>query len=374
MLLKALREAQPSHLAMVFDLNGSVHRTGIDPNYKANRTAPPDDLVPQFGRVREVVRALNVPMLELSGIEADDIIATLARRGRAEGFQVVILTGDKDFMQIVDEEVSLYDSMRDRWTRPKEVEERLGLGPAQVVEYMALLGDAIDNVPGVPGVGPKTASQLIQSFGNIDSLFARLHEVPKEKLRSLLAQYEGSIRRARRLVELQSDLPLEVGLGDLVRRPPNEAEVRRLFEELEFTRLVRESFAPTTAEAPVPAAEPAAFCFTQPQIVFAEEAVNAALRVLSGAPSLALQLELGGAGENPQQPGGIGAGRWRAPPSLLLPARARGARRPTGPRCISIAAAVSRNRDSGQSRLRAQTSLDRSAVARDRVARPPIRR
>ena len=211
MLLKALREADPTHLAMVFDLNGSVHRTTIDPNYKATRSSPPDDLKPQFSLVRDVVRALAVPLLEISGVEADDIIATLAQKAKAEGFKVVIITGDKDFMQLVDDDVVLYDSMRDKWTGSKEVVEKLGVEPRQVVDYMALLGDAIDNVPGVPGVGPKTASQLIQQFGTLDELLAHLDKVGKEKLRTVLTAHVDGIRIARAARRPQEGRPARGG-------------------------------------------------------------------------------------------------------------------------------------------------------------------
>jgi DNA polymerase-1 len=240
MVLKALREAAPTHLALVFDAPGETFRSEIDANYKANRPAAPGDLVPQFGLVREVVRALNLPLVEERGVEADDVIATLGSRALAEGFRVVVVTGDKDFMQLVGSDLVLFDSMRDRWTVAKDVEERLGVRPDQVVDLMALCGDEIDNVPGVPGIGPKTAAQLIAQFGSLEGLLAHVGEVARPKLREALEGRVESIRRARRLVELKRDVPLAVTFDSLRLTPPDPKPLRELFERLEFTRLLRD--------------------------------------------------------------------------------------------------------------------------------------
>ena len=244
MLLKALREVRPTHVAVAVDLGGSDARSAISPEYKANRTAPPDDLIPQFELARRVVRALGIPILEERGTEADDLLGTLARVAKAEGFFTVLLAGDKDFMQIVDPQTLLLDTMYDRWVGPDEVVAKTGVRPDQIVEYMALLGDPIDNIPGIPGVGPKTASQLVQQFGSAEAMLGRLAEVPKEKLREKLRAHTEGIRLARKLVELNLHVALPVELPGLVRREPEPAPLRSLFEELEFTRLVRELPAP----------------------------------------------------------------------------------------------------------------------------------
>jgi DNA polymerase-1 len=263
MVLKALREAAPTHLAMVFDAHGETFRSSIDANYKANRPAAPEDLVPQFGLVREVVRALNLPLLEEPGVEADDVIATLSRRAIAEGFRVVVVTGDKDFMQLVGPDLMLFDSMRDRWTDSKEVEERLGVRPDQVVDLMALTGDQVDNVPGVPGVGPKTAAQLIQQFGSLEKLLSSLPEVARPKLRQALEENAETARRARRLVALKEDVALPVTLESLRLKPPDPGPLRTLFERLEFTRLLRDlpvgPAGAATLEEPSSARPPEAF-------------------------------------------------------------------------------------------------------------------
>src|SRR5690606_30095440 len=161
LLLKSLREASPTHVAVVWDRDGRAFRSQIDPGYKAHRPETPDDLELQFPYIRKVVEALEVPSVEREATEADDVIATLARQAVEQGFDVVIVTGDKDFSQLVGPHVRLYDGMRDEWMGPAEVEAKWGVPPERFVEFQALLGDSSDNIPGVPGVGKKTAADLI---------------------------------------------------------------------------------------------------------------------------------------------------------------------------------------------------------------------
>ena len=253
MLLKAMREGKPTHLAVAFDRDGRTFRDDIDPNYKATRSETPADLVPQFDLVRQVVAALNVPVLEAPHVEADDVIGTVAVRAREKGFRVVVVTGDKDFMQLVQPDLLLFDSMRDRWTGPREVEEKLGVGPDRVIDLMSLTGDQVDNVAGVPGVGPKTAAQLLQQFGTLDALLGRLDEVERPKLREALRGSVDAIHKARALVRIRLDVPVGVEPEALERRPANLAEVERLFTELEFTRLTRDLHAALGAAGAGPA-------------------------------------------------------------------------------------------------------------------------
>jgi DNA polymerase-1 len=251
MLLKALREHSPTHVAVVLDASRRSFRTDLDPAYKANRPETPADLAPQFPLVREVTRALRVPVLEEQGVEADDVIATLARRARALGWEVVIVTGDKDFTQLVGEGIQLYDPMaeasgRGGWTGPAEVEKKMGVPPERVVEYQALLGDKIDNVPGIPGVGEVTAAALVKRFGTVEEMLARAGEIPQavarggEKLKERILAAADRIRLNRRLVELRADVPLSLGPEQLERTPADPEEARRLFAELEFTRLLKD--------------------------------------------------------------------------------------------------------------------------------------
>jgi DNA polymerase-1 len=251
MLLKALREHSPTHVAVVLDASRRSFRTDLDPTYKANRPETPPDLAPQFPLVRDVIRALRVPVLEEEGVEADDVIATLARRARALGWEVVIVTGDKDFTQLVDQGLSLYDPMaeasgRGGWTGPAEVEKKMGVPPERVVEYQALLGDKIDNVPGIPGVGEVTAAALVRRFGTVEEMLAHAAEIPEavarggEKLKEKIVAAAGRLRLNRRLVALRDDVPLPMGPEDLARAPGDTEEARRLFAELEFTRLLKD--------------------------------------------------------------------------------------------------------------------------------------
>ncbi|HZW89138.1 MAG TPA: DNA polymerase I [Myxococcaceae bacterium] len=240
MLLKTLREMKPTHVALAFDKESRTGRQEIDPTYKANREGPPPDLPHQFELVRQVVDTLRVPVLEFAGWEADDVIGTLTLAAKQQGYDVLIVTGDKDFMQLVDERVSLYDPMNDRHTSPREVRERLGIEPSQMRDYLALIGDPIDNVPKVPGIGPKTATDLIQQFGSVETLLDRLDEVKKPKVREALDQNRDTLRRAKQLVTFRTDLPVETDVSRFVRQPIDGERARTLFTELEFYKLLQE--------------------------------------------------------------------------------------------------------------------------------------
>ncbi|MBS2030160.1 MAG: DNA polymerase I [Deltaproteobacteria bacterium] len=253
MVLKALRERDPSHVALVFDARGKTFRDDLYPEYKANRTAPPDDLASQFPLVRQVAKALNVRTLEVQGVEADDVIGTLTKRAVADGFKVVVITGDKDFMQLVTPDVELYDTMMEKKTGMDEVVAKLGVRPDQVVDYMAIIGDSIDNIPGITGVGPKTAAKLIQDFGSLDALIAGWEKIEKPKLRESIGASREQLKRNRELVKLKEDVPLDFGPADLKREPLDADACRKLFTELEFTRLIRDLPAPPLA-AVTPAA------------------------------------------------------------------------------------------------------------------------
>ncbi|OJT26500.1 DNA polymerase I [Archangium sp. Cb G35] len=239
-VLKALKELNPTHVALAFDKESRAERQKIDPNYKANRKETPEDLAQQFPFIRQVVEAMNLPVLEVAGWEADDVIGTLARRATAEGFCVLVVTGDKDFVQIVDKDVHLYDPQNERYTDPAGVKERLGIEPTQMRDYLALIGDAVDNVPKVPGIGPKSAVELLTQFGSVDAMLERLSEVKKPKMREAIAAHRESLLRARDLVTFRTDLQLDVSIEGLKRQPPHDEQMRQLFTELEFSALLRE--------------------------------------------------------------------------------------------------------------------------------------
>src|SRR5438105_2336450 len=240
MLLRAIREGSPTHMAVAFDEEAKAKRSEIFAAYKATRGPPPEDLTPQFPLVRKVLEALRIPAVGFPGYEADDVIATLARRARAQGWDVVIVSGDKDLMQLVVNGIRCYDSMYEKWYGPAEVEEKWGVPPQQVADLLALTGDKIDNIPGVPGVGEKTAAGLLKEYGTLENVLANAAGVKKPKLRENLLASLDAVRRARQLISLYEELPLPVQLEDLERKPVDEPQARKLLTELEFVRLVND--------------------------------------------------------------------------------------------------------------------------------------
>ena len=247
MLLKVMRDLQPDRLAVIFDSKGPTFRKEIYPEYKANRAAMPEDLVPQIPYIKRVVGALNMPGIEMNGYEADDIIATLARKFAAEGVEVTVVTGDKDLMQIVNEHVRLLDTMKDKAYGPAEVAERFG-SAKKVVEVQALAGDSSDNVPGVPGIGEKTAKVLIDEFGDLETLLANLDRV-KGKRRDNLEKFADQARMSKQLVTLVDDLPLNLDEHDFVLSEPDREALTELFKECEFHKLLQEFSAAERASA-----------------------------------------------------------------------------------------------------------------------------
>src|SRR3954452_20462026 len=212
MLWKLLRdmkpEERPTHLAVVFDKSEKTFRTEMYPEYKANRDAPPDDLIPQFPLIREAVRAFDIPCLEQAGYEADDLIATYARLACEAGATATIVSSDKDLMQLVNECVIMYDTMKDVRIGIPEVVEKFGVPPTKVIEVQALIGDSTDNVPGVPGIGVKTAAQLIGEYGDLETLLAHAGEIKQEKRRQSLIDNAELARLSKRLVTLDAHVAL----------------------------------------------------------------------------------------------------------------------------------------------------------------------
>ncbi len=258
MLLNLLRDRHPDHIAVIFDSKGPTFRKDLYSDYKANRAAMPEDLVPQIPLIKDVVRAFNLPALELPGYEADDIIATLAKRYVAEGFHVTVVTGDKDLMQIVCDDVQLLDTMKGKVSGRAEVIERFGVPPEQVLEVLGLAGDTSDNIPGVPGIGEKTASALIQEFGDIENLLANIDKVKGKKRQENLREFADQARLSRQLADLVYDLDIEVTADDIAVGEPNRAALEELFRTLEFHKLQQEF----TAEKPTVKAESTYFTVT----------------------------------------------------------------------------------------------------------------
>lgn len=240
MLQTLINKEQPDHLAVIFDAKGPTFRKELYPDYKANRSAMPEDLVPQIPLIKEVVRAFNLPLLEQQGFEADDIIATLAKEYAADGMEVTVVTGDKDLMQIVSDRVSLLDTMKDKRSRAAEVVERFGVPPHQVLEVLGLAGDTSDNIPGVPGIGEKTASGLIAEFGDIENLLANIDKVKGKKRQENLRTFADQARLSRKLADLVYDVPVSIDYADLALGEPDAEKLAELYGRLEFHQLLQE--------------------------------------------------------------------------------------------------------------------------------------
>ncbi len=222
MLYKLLEDSgseAPTHLAVIFDAGKVTFRNALYPAYKANRPEPPEDLIPQFALIRDAVRAFDVPCIELDNYEADDIIATYARQARERGATVIIVSSDKDLMQLVDDSVMLLDTMKNKRLGIPEVFEKFGVAPEKVVDVQSLAGDSVDNVPGVPGIGIKTAAQLINEYGDLDTLLARAGEIKQPKRRESLVEFAEQARISRTLVTLDDRAPVPEGIDDIKVRP-----------------------------------------------------------------------------------------------------------------------------------------------------------
>jgi len=284
MLQTLIKQEQPGHLAVIFDAKGPTFRKELYAEYKANRSAMPEDLVPQIPLIKEVVRAFKLPLLELQGYEADDIIATLARRYAASGMNVTVVTGDKDLMQIVDERISLLDTMKGKRAREAEVIERFGVPPRQVLEVLGLAGDSSDNIPGVPGIGEKTASALIQEFGDIENLLANIDKVKGAKRQESLRQFADQARLSRKLADLVYDLPVAINYEDLAICPPDSTQLAEVYRRLEFHQLLQEL--DLTASGPKTSADASHY-----QTITAEAALDTMIAQLRAAKRFAFDTE-----------------------------------------------------------------------------------
>ncbi|MCK0198035.1 DNA polymerase I [Ancylobacter sp. 6x-1] len=229
----------PTHLAVVFDKSEQTFRKEIYPLYKAQRPDLPDDLIPQFPLIREATRAFDLACVEQEGFEADDLMATYAEEAKAKGALVTIISSDKDMMQLVGEKVRMYDPMKDRAIGIDEVFEKFGVGPERVVDVQSLAGDSVDNVPGVPGIGVKTAAQLLGEYGDLDTLLARAEEIRQPKRRQSLIDFADQARLSRELVTLKRDVVLDVPLADVAVVEPEGRRLVAFLKAMEFTTLTR---------------------------------------------------------------------------------------------------------------------------------------
>ena len=243
MLWKLLRDMKPderpTHLAVVFDKSEKTFRTAMYPDYKAHRPDPPDDLRPQFKFVREAVHAFDLPCLEQDGFEADDLIATYVREACEAGATATIVSSDKDLMQLVTDGVIMFDTMKDKKIGRAEVMEKFGVPPEKVIEVQALIGDSTDNVPGVPGIGVKTAAQLIGEYGDLETLLKRAPEIKQEKRRQSLIEHADKARLSKKLVTLDDHVKLDVPISDLAVHEPDNKRLIAFLKAMEFNSLMR---------------------------------------------------------------------------------------------------------------------------------------
>jgi DNA polymerase-1 len=283
MLEKLIRQERPHYLAVVFDEPGPTFRHEVDPTYKAHRPPMPDDLAVQLPYIHRLVEAFKIPKLSLVGYEADDVLGTLARRFEAQGCDVVLVSGDKDFCQLVTAHTIILDTMKEQRLGVAEVQARFGVEPERVIDVLGLMGDSSDNIPGVPGVGEKTAKQLIAQFGSIEALLARVDEVKQPKLRERLQQHAESARLSRQQVTIDVQAPIDISLQELAVGAPDVEALRALYEELEFTTDLQALGG--TPEAVQPAMD------KHYRTIFTLEELDAVVAALSQADGFAIDTE-----------------------------------------------------------------------------------
>ena len=252
----------PTHMAVILDKSSKTFRNDLYDQYKAHRPPPPEDLVPQFPMIRDATRAFTLPCIETAGLEADDIIACYTNAALAQGWQVTIVSSDKDLMQLMtDPSVDMYDTMNNRRLGPDHVKEKFGVTPAQLGDVLALMGDSVDNVPGVTGIGPKRASDLINEYGDLEAVLAAAPDMKKSKMRDNLIEQAEAARLSKVLVTLKCDDPLPEPLDDLELKGIPDAPLRAFLEHHGFKSLLTKldgagGSGPADAPVPAPASVP----------------------------------------------------------------------------------------------------------------------
>jgi DNA polymerase-1 len=249
MLLKLLRDIKPDYIVIAFDVKGPTTRHEEFTDYKATRKPMPDDLSPQIPFIKDIIRGFSIPVIEKQGTEADDIIGVLSERASKKGWRTVIVSGDKDLMQLVNENVTMVDTMKDKTYDVEAVKERFGVGPDKVVEILGLMGDTSDNIPGVPGVGPKTAQRLIEEYGSLEAVIENTDNLRNVKLRESFKKYAEQARLSRQLALIRKDTEIDFDFKDAARKEPDKEALAKLFSEFEFSALLAEIKKGSPAEA-----------------------------------------------------------------------------------------------------------------------------
>jgi DNA polymerase I len=238
MLQKLIKEQKPDYLAAVLDCPEPTFRHEVYQDYKAHRPKMPDELSAQIPHMKDVITAFSIASIEKPGFEADDVIGTMARQAEAAGLDVVIISGDKDMCQLVSERITLLDTMRNVVTGADKVQEKYGVPPEKIIEIFSLMGDKSDNVPGVPGIGEKTAAELINAYGTLDGVYANLDAITKKKAKEALAANREKAYLSRQLVTIDTAVPLDISWSDCQLPQPDEEVLRGLFKKFEFKRLL----------------------------------------------------------------------------------------------------------------------------------------
>jgi len=285
MLQKLVGERKPAHLAVAMDSKGPTFRHALYSGYKATRSARPPDLAHQMERSREIVEAYRIPIFQRDGVEADDLIATAVRLALGAGLFVVIVGADKDLMQLISDRVAMWDTMRDKTYGAPEVEEKFGVRPALMRDLLALMGDSSDNIPGVPSVGPKTASELLLKYGTIDGIYAHLGEITKKKLHEVLEANEANARLSQKLVSLRDDEPISFNIDELRYGGADFDKLRDLYTELGFQRMIA-SIPVDAVSAPAKSKEPA-----QCRVITSLDDLRALAQRAKLAPRMAVGIE-----------------------------------------------------------------------------------
>ncbi len=279
MLMKLIDDRAPDYVAMFFDAKGPTFRHRLYPDYKANRPPMPEDLVVQLPYIKDITRAFRIPVYEQEGLEADDLIGTLSRKAEARGFDVVMVTGDKDFLQLVTDHVVLWDPMKDSTRDLNAVVAEFGMPPARLIDMMGLSGDTSDNVPGVPGIGPKTARDLIQTFGSMEALYENLDAVTRKKQLENLTAYRDQAFLSKQLVTIDTSAAIALSPDDLKYAQPDREKLSALFRELEFSQLQQWAAGPTVETKKT-------YC-----PVITEKDLAALVKTLSAADEIAVDTE-----------------------------------------------------------------------------------
>src|SRR5690606_26752975 len=249
-LQKILQEYEPDYLGVVMDA-GTSQREQLYPDYKATREKMPDELKASLPRIEQLLHAFRIPILRLPDHEADDVIGTLAEKAADAGLEAVIVSGDKDFYQLIRPGICLLNPGRggpsgieEEWVDTRNASERLGVPPERVTDYLALIGDSSDNIPGAKGIGPKTAVQLIEQYGPVEEILAHVDEITAKRAREALKEHRDAVELSKRLVTINTDLPIDLDLDALRIKEPDRDALRQVFTELEFHSLVRDLASP----------------------------------------------------------------------------------------------------------------------------------